>query len=94
MAFHVKVVFESLLYANTLNRIPNFKSLLLKINFSQICYDVINDIIIYVESNVQFQNCFTKKVPKELPFRKKLNVELLIQLVHFDVFGHTYTQIC
>ena len=38
-----KMGFDLLLYANTLPRFPDFKSLFLKINFSLICNDV-NDL--------------------------------------------------
>ncbi len=40
---------------NTLYRFPNFKTLFLKINFSPICYDILNEIAISQERNVQFQ---------------------------------------
>ncbi len=35
---------------------PNFKSLFLKINFSPICYDILNKIAISQEGNIRFQN--------------------------------------
>ncbi len=40
---------------NTLYRFPNFKSLFLKINFSTICYDILNKFAISQERNVRFQ---------------------------------------
>ncbi len=54
--FDMKMAFSfQTLYANTLPRFPNFKSsLFLKINFSPICYDVINEIIVSGECDVQF----------------------------------------
>ena len=42
---------------NTLYRFPNFKSLLLKINFSPICYDILNRFAKSQEQNVRFQKC-------------------------------------
>ncbi len=47
------------IYTNTFLRFPNFKSLFLKINFSLICYDIINKVVSQ-EHNVQFQNFWHK----------------------------------
>ena len=41
---------------NTFYRFPNFKSLFLKTNFSQICYDILSKIAISQERKVRFQN--------------------------------------
>ncbi len=43
-------------YQYLVYRFPIFKSLFLKINFSPISYDILNEIAISQERNVRFQN--------------------------------------
>ena len=60
--FHVKMDLWITLYTNILPRFSNIKIIFHKVNFSPICYDIINEITTSRERNVKFQNGFAPKL--------------------------------
>ena len=74
----------------TLSRYPKFNSLFLKINFSLISNDVINEITTSQKRNVLIQNFCTKSELKEQSFWKQQKAKILTQLVHFNVLSQIF----
>ncbi len=66
-----KWTFELLSYANILPRCPNLKSIFLKINFSSICCDVINERMQCPISNIFVPKLSWKNIPLILGNSKK-----------------------
>ncbi len=88
--FGARTVFPN---TNTWYGFLNFKSLLLKINFSPVCYNILIEIAISQECKDRFQFFFAPKLSwknSHVENNKKANFDLLTQLVPFDVLSHIW----